>query len=678
MKNKIKYFLPCLIALGSFTLNAQQVKKNIDPAKTIDSLFATLKTATEDTVKIKTLNMLSRQYIKTSNYVQALKYGEEAEQLSEKINNKKRMAISYYIIGMIYNDQGNYEKALSKHLKALEIMEEIGDKGGVANSYNSMGIIYDAQLNYPKALELYLKALKIYEKLGDKTGIANAYNNIGIIYDSQKNESKALEQYLKALKIYETTGDKEGVATTYNNIGYSYMKQNEYEKSLNNYLKAAKISEKLGDREAMALNYNNIGDAYTKQGKFEAAYHYLIQSLILSKEIGSKDDIKEAYVSLSELYEKKGDYKKAYEYHKFYSDIKDSLLNQQSGKQITEMNSKYESEKKDRDIELLTKTQELQQDEVNKQKLIRNVFVGGLMLALMLAFILYNRYNIKQKLSAALSLKNSELLQKNKLIEKQNEKIIDSITYAQRIQQSILMEENEIQNYLPDSFIFYQPKDIVSGDFYWCSKINDKIIIAAIDCTGHGVPGAFMSMVGNTLLNQIVNEKHVTVPSEILRLLNIEIYQTLHQEKDGTLSRDGMDVALCCIDYENNNLQFAGAQNPLYILSDNEVSIIKGDKQGIGGGGSIAKIFNPLKTEYTNHIIPIKKEMSIYLFSDGYMDQFGGKDRKKFGVQKFKEIVVNNQNSSMSMQKEIFANALADWKGNKPQTDDILVMGVRL
>ena len=240
------------------------------------------------------------------------------------------------------------------------------------------------------------------------------------------------------------------------------------------------------------------------------------------------------------------------------------------------------------------------------------------------------------------------------------------------------MEENEIQNYLPDSFIYYQPKDIVSGDFYWCSKINNKIIIAAVDCTGHGVPGAFMSMVGNTLLNQIVNEKHVTVPSEILRLLNIEIYQALHQEKDGTLSRDGMDVALCCIDYENNNVQFAGAQNPLYILSDNEVSIIKGDKQGIGGGGSIAKIFNPLKTIYTNHVIPIKKEMSIYVFSDGYMDQFGGNDRKKFGMQKFKDLLENNQNTSMSIQKEIFANALADWKGSKPQTDDILVIGVRL
>jgi serine phosphatase RsbU (regulator of sigma subunit) len=187
-----------------------------------------------------------------------------------------------------------------------------------------------------------------------------------------------------------------------------------------------------------------------------------------------------------------------------------------------------------------------------------------------------------------------------------------------------------------------------------------------------------MSMVGNTLLNQIVNEKHTTVPSEILRLLNIEIYQALHQEKDGALSRDGMDVALCCIDYKNNNVQFAGAQNPLYMVLDSEVVIIKGDKQGIGGGGSIAKIFNPLKAEYTNHVIPIKKGMSIFLFSDGYMDQFGGNDRKKFGILKFKELLLKSQNLSMQKQKEVIANALEDWKGSKPQTDDILIIGLRI
>jgi serine phosphatase RsbU (regulator of sigma subunit) len=271
------------------------------------------------------------------------------------------------------------------------------------------------------------------------------------------------------------------------------------------------------------------------------------------------------------------------------------------------------------------------------------------------------------------------ITQKQKLIiEKQKEKIVDSITYAQLIQQSILMEESEIQKLLPDSFIYFQPKDIVSGDFYWCSVINNKIIIAAVDCTGHGVPGAFMSMIGNTLLNQIVNEKQITKPSEILRLLNQEVIESLHQTKDGALSKDGMAISLCSIDFKNNQLEYAGAENPLYLLVDKEITVINADKHGIGSGGLMAKKNNPLTTDYTNHIIPIKKDMSVFLFSDGYMDQFGGSERKKFGIQKFKELLLNNQQLSMQQQKEVIAKAQKDWKGNTAQVDDILVMGVKL
>lgn len=267
--------------------------------------------------------------------------------------------------------------------------------------------------------------------------------------------------------------------------------------------------------------------------------------------------------------------------------------------------------------------------------------------------------------------------QQKEIIEKQKEKIVDSITYAQRIQQSILLEEEEIQKHFPDCFIYYQPKDIVSGDFYWFAQIQDKIIIAAIDCTGHGVPGAFMSMIGNTLLNQIVNEKGVTIPADILKHLNQGIYQALRQGKEGPLSLDGMDMALCSIDFKNAEIQFAGAQNPLYIVTGNEVEIIKGDIYGIGGGGFLSKKFDLTKREYTNHTIPVKKEMSIYLLTDGYMDQFGGDDERSFGRQKFKELLLSSQHLTMREQKTFFESAHIEWKGSFPQLDDILIIGIR-
>ena len=300
-----------------------------------------------------------------------------------------------------------------------------------------------------------------------------------------------------------------------------------------------------------------------------------------------------------------------------------------------------------------------------------------MLIVVLLAFVLLNRFIIKQKLNIKLGNANNELFQKNKLIEKQKEKIVSSIAYAQNIQKSILMEENEIKRILPDSFIYYLPKDIVSGDLYWCAEINNKIIIAAIDCTGHGVPGAFMSMIGNTLLNQIVIEKQITKPSEILQILNREIFDALHQDKEGALSDDGMDMALCCIDYNKNQIEYAGAQNPLFVLSENKLEMIKADIFSIGGAGFKAKKEGSAQIEYTNHIIPLKKDMSIFLFSDGYMDQFGGSNGKKFGLQKFKELLTDNQHHTMQKQKELLAVTHEEWIGNSQQIDDILVIGVR-
>jgi len=622
--------------------------------------------------------MLSNTHLNTGNFKKAMECAQQAQFQAEKFGYKKGKAFAFTNIGNIYRKQGNYDKSLTYHLNSLEIQEKIGDKKEIAASYNSIGTIYFRLGDYEKAMEIYQKCLKYSEEIADKKGIANCYNNIGNIYLFQENYDKSLDIFFAALKISTEIFDKKIMAISYNFIGNAYQQKGNYELSLENQLKSLNINQEIGNKQGIATCSGNIASTYEKQKKLKESYFYLDKSLVVYQEIGDKHNIMKSYFSLSELYNKMGDYKKAYEYHKIFSEIKDSLLDEHSGKQIAEMDAKYESEEKEKNIELLTKDKALQQADLNKQKFIRNGFIAGLILTLLLAIILYNRYLIKKKLYTTLRNANNELIQKNSLIEKQKEKIIDSITYAQHIQQSILIEESEIRKILPDSFIYYQPKDIVSGDFYWCSKIEDKIILAAIDCTGHGVPGAFMSMIGNTLLNQIVNEKHITMPSEILRQLNIGIYQALHQEKEETLSRDGMDIALCSIDYKNKQLEYAGAQNPMYMVSDNELTVVRADRQTIGGGGMISKKENPLKREYTNHVIPIKKDMCIYLFSDGYMDQFRGSDRKKFGIQQFKDLILANQSLSMQKQKEVMLMEHENWKENAHQIDDILIIGLRL
>ncbi|MCH8331554.1 MAG: SpoIIE family protein phosphatase [Bacteroidetes bacterium] len=221
----------------------------------------------------------------------------------------------------------------------------------------------------------------------------------------------------------------------------------------------------------------------------------------------------------------------------------------------------------------------------------------------------------------------------------------------------------------------YKPKDIVSGDFYWFSHQNGKSIIAAVDCTGHGVPGAFMSMIGNTLLNEIVNEKQITEPAVILSELHSAILNTLQQEGEDAQSQDGMDMALCIIDQKNNLIRFAGAKNPLYIIRNGTLEMIEADIHSIGGKSYMSG--KEVEPKFTGHEIPIEKNMVIYMFSDGYMDQFGGEPRKKFSSQGFKQLLLDNSKLEMHQQKAALGKAMEDWKGSYEQIDDMLVMGVR-
>jgi len=271
-------------------------------------------------------------------------------------------------------------------------------------------------------------------------------------------------------------------------------------------------------------------------------------------------------------------------------------------------------------------------------------------------------------------------------IEKINTEITDSIRYAKYIQSSILPKADLLDSFLGEHFILNKPKDIVSGDFYWTSKIDSKIIIAAVDCTGHGVPGAFMSMLGMTLLNEIINKEYITHPGVILRRLRKEVINSLKQKNERGEQKDGMDISLCTLDPDNMKLQFAGANNPLYLIrksnlkeagelrceltGDDRLYEIKGDMMPIG-------IYDRME-DFTLHEIDIFRGDSIYLFTDGFPDQFGGPDRKKLGYRQFKEQLLKNSSETMADQKKMLEKSLTDWMGANNQIDDILVIGFRI
>ena len=629
-------------------------------------------------LRAQTLGNLGVYYFIKSDYLQALDYYNKALTIGEEMHNKSRIVALLSNIGNVYTYQGDYPKAFDYYFRALKIAEEIGHKNGIKDILANLGSIYQMQGDFSKALEYTFKSLKLEEELGNKNGIAITYGNIGNIYQGQKEYAKALYYDTKSLKMSEELGDKEGVGLSLGSLGNAYLDQKNYPLALDYYFKALKIIEELGDKNTASQLLGNIGNLFITTGKFKDAELFIKRKINIDNSIGALNNLLDGEEYLSRLYDTTGRYKDALIHYKKATDLKDTLFSQENKKQLIRKEMNYEFDKK----EAATKAEHdkemaVAEAEKKKQKIIIWSVIGSLLLVILFAGFVFRSLRITRKQKNIIELQKNEVDKQKEIVEKQKEKIVESISYAQRIQQSILMEESEVQNYLPECFIFFQPKDIVSGDFYWCSKIDDKIIIAAVDCTGHGVPGAFMSMIGNTLLNQIVNEKHITRPSEILHYLNLGVYEALHQKKGGELSDDGMDIALCCIDYKNNEVQFAG-QNPLYVLSDGKIEVIKGDIYGIGGGGTIAKLLDPLKKVFANHVIPIKRGMSIYFSTDGYMDQFGGSDRKKFGVHRFKDLLLNNLCLNMPKQKELIESAHAEWKGNSVQIDDILVIGIQI
>lgn len=684
-----------------------------------DKILSSHKGAADEPVLKKALalayNSVGRVFMSRGNYSEAMEYFTIALKLREEIADKKGIGNSYNNIGIIYSNQGNYEKALENHKKALEIRKGMNDKAGIAMSYNNIGIIHYQQGNYEEALKNHLSSLKLKEEMGDKGGVALSYNNIGIIYEKRGDTVKALDNYMKYLKTSQETGDKQAMSYAFNNIGNMYMYKKDFKNALQNQLNSLKIKEELGDKAGMSMSYNNIGAIYEIKNDYKRGFENHLKSFEISKSIGDtlmmsiacnnvgnmnfkmgniqealrnnnqalewaqkigyKAGIRESYLALAGIYENKKDYKKAYEYHELYSETKGTLLNEESSKQLAEMNIKYDSEKKDK--ELIKKDSEIaiKQAEAKRKQLQRNGFILAFVLILFLAFYIYRGYRQKQTSNKQLEEKNVLIESQKKLVEEKNLKITDSINYAKRIQQAILPSNALIKSAFSDAFVLFNPKDIVSGDFYWYSELVDKnckIIIVA-DCTGHGVPGAFMSMIGNTLLNEIVNIKGICSPAEILDKLNKGVVHALNQDNNMEITQDdGMDVTVVAVNTLTNIVEYAAANHFSYFYHEGKFNLLKGDIYSIGG------MFGKVGVTFTNQKLRLESDSALYLFTDGFLDQYGGAHNKKFSSLRFEQLLESMKQLPMEEQKNTIMAAFNEWKGNNKQLDDILILGLRI
>jgi serine phosphatase RsbU (regulator of sigma subunit) len=638
-------------------------------------------------------------YLRNSDYSLALEYYYKAlnvwEAEEKKANENPSTKESKTLIltrkssvigniGIVYEDQGEYPKALDYYFKALKMDEALGNKAGVSRHLGNIGIVYDYQGEHKKAIDYYSKALILDEELGDKKGAAADLGNIGNLYKDLGNYQMALDCDFKALKIDEELGNKNGEAKRLGNIGTVYddlgkqastkaLKDDYFSKALDYYFRSLKIREKLGAKKMIAICLSNIGFLYTSTKNYTASEKYLLRSLALSDSIGELYGVMDANQHLSDLYEQMGQPAKALHHYKMAVAAKDTLFNEDKNNEITRKSMSFEFEKK----EASSKAEQEKKDAVvasekKKQKLILLLVSCVLVLAFVFAGFVFRSLRLTRKQKHIIEIQKNEVWRQKELVEEQQKEIIDSINYAKRIQQAMLPSNNYIFNELKivnaEHFILFKPKAIVSGDFYWFYKNESCLYYITADCTGHGVPGGFMSMLGINLLNEIVIERNITNPGDILNKLREEIIKSL--KTDDGYTKDGMDAIFCKIDFDKQTLEYAAANNAFYIIRKNVLIEQKAQKMPVG--------FMENADPFTTKTICLEKGDIIYTYTDGYADQFGGEKGKKFMYKKFKNLLLENYTLPFDKQEEALNNTFNDWKRNLEQVDDVCIIGIKI
>jgi serine phosphatase RsbU (regulator of sigma subunit) len=563
------------------------------------------------------LNIAAANFLQSKNDI-ALKYLTEAFQWFEENRGEKGYVRALLLKGNIFESFGDYEKTLKLWLEAYKASLEIQDVESEGEACSQLGLIYSRLCNFHKALEFFNKGLKIREELGDENAAASSLNRIGMVLRQTKKHDEALEYYFRSLEIRKKNNQLSAIPWTLLGIANTYEDMKKYPESLGYYEQGMTGGDKRCNLQCMM----GAGRVYSLTGDESNAEKKLEQSLLMAQELNSMVLVADAHSALASHYElfKKPD--RALKSFKQYLKAKETFQSNEVQSKLSNIEVAHAIEKSEQEKEIFR-------------------------------------------------LRHVELKSAYDIIEEKNRDITGSINYASRIQRAILPDINEIPELAGNSFILYLPKDIVSGDFYWFSQLPGKLIVVAGDCTGHGVPGALMSMLGISFLEEIVNNREISESDKILNELRKEIQRALRQKGEREEAKDGMDIALCVIDPAKKTIQYSGAYNNLYLIHNRELLEYHADRMPIG-------IFDMSGKEFTSQTIKFNRGDIIYMFSDGYADQFGGPNNKKFKYTVFKELLLAIHNQPLDVQRTRLEEEFYKWRGVNPQTDDVIVFGVKL
>ncbi len=684
-----------------------------------DSLIKVEKRQIVTNEKIDLCNQLCWE-LKYDTFELALKYGKKAIKLSKELKYNEGLALAYKNLGGIFYLRSEYSTAFNYYDTSLVFYQKLNDLSGISKITRNMGSTMHQQGNYEKAVEYFMKSLALRKQLSDKSGEADIYNALALVYTEQGElmHPKALENYRKALRVFMDLENKKGQAETFYQIGSLFLnknvpildsanvyyenflllanelseksliaqayeglglikkEENNFKESESYFLKSESILLELDANYSLASVYNNLSNLFIEKENYKKALFYAEKANQLAEEYEIPAIAIQTDLLLMKIYEKLNNFKLALEHAKKYINQSDSFSNSEMKEAIARMEIKYEV-REQKQIQERLKIKHLA--EMKQQKIIILFVVSALILMVLIAVITLKNYNEKRKANLLLEQKNKEIEAKKNEIETQQKHITDSIVYAKKIQTALLPPDEMMKTLLPESFVVFLPRDIVSGDFFWATQKDHLTIVTVADCTGHGVPGAFMSMLGVAFLTEIINKfktEHLTA-GLILTELRKFVKSSLRQTGKDDEAKDGMDIALCIIDSEKKIIHFAGANNSLVQIRSNELINYQADRMPIG-------IHLKEKPEFTNYVIQYQPNDVYYLFSDGITDQFGGFEGKKYMSKRFKNELLTISQSNFEEQKEILLKNLDNWT-NVPelpqkfeQVDDICVIGFKI
>ncbi len=623
----------------------------------LDSLSSIYMSSNNDSVKSRICLKIG-DYYESIDIDKSIKWGKEAVTLAKKFGDQEYLVRAINYAASFYYAKGDHHKQIEEYLKAYRIAErnEFYDlQGGLASN---LGVNYDAINDSVQGLLWLNKSVELKQRYSTPQKLAKSYTNLGDHYFRWNSYNKAIEYFNLALEIERNEGNLSSIANILGNLADCYVYIDDFEHAEKLMFEAFKLLRELDDAYLLCRWYMNSAWLYRSQDQNTLGLVYSDTALSMAREY-SYDRLHQEILSIrGQIFSDLGDYKSAYETELESFTLWKAQNALEAAENLNELQTKYETEKVQNENLLLKKDSEIDAAMISNQRLVIWASGGGLFILVIMIYFL-NKWNKEKK------KQNVLLAEQRDLVETKNTEILDSIQYAKRIQAAILPPRKMMDEVFDDYFVFYRPKDVVAGDFYWVEKYKDHLLFAAADCTGHGVPGALVSVFCHNGLNRSVREEGITDPGKILD--NTRKILLKEFEKSEEEVKDGMDIALCS--YDGKTLKFAGANNHLWLIRNGECFEYRADKQPIGQTEN-AKNF-------TSQAVDTKPGDIVYLFSDGYADQFGGEQGKKMKSAVFKKFLMSISNQSLKDQSLAIEKHFLNWMGNEEQLDDVCVFAVR-